>query len=105
MSFDKDWFIGLLLVVIWLAIDQFSPLLTSTSYDHKWLLLLPAAAAFFVTSRSKEKEVIRALTLLVPISLLGSFFLFAYGELGGKTDFPGVGAMSSTIVLFFWRDL
>ena len=107
MATDKHWIAGVIIVTIWLFLDQFrmfyydSRYQDAMSFDPFWsLLLLPAFASFWIAIRSCDRPVNKALSLIVLIATLGPFLHLMGGQLGGKTDFPGVYALPSTVTIW-----
>jgi hypothetical protein len=104
MASEKYWTVGLILVIVWLVLNQLVGFIGVefgiADNAQLILLLIPALASFLVTVGSTKGSVARALMLLLPIATLGPLFHLIGGELGGKTDFPGVAALPSTITIF-----
>jgi len=104
----KPWWLGFLLIVIFVHLGELTIVLDEYIYqlglDRNIVLILlwflPVVASYLAVSRSGK--IILGLSYIPVLSLLGPVVHFLFGEFGAKIDFGGLAGLRVTVPIEFF---
>jgi len=110
MNDVKAWWIGFGLIVIFVLMSEltiifreyvYSRLGLSRNFILTMLWLLPVIASFLVVYLSKERRVLKGLSFILVLSVLGPVAHFLLGQLGGVAiDLSGMSGLRVTFQIY-----
>lgn len=106
----KPWCLGFALVVTFILLGELTIVFKGYVYNClglnrnvllMLLWLIPVIASFLVVYLSKKRGVLKGLSLIPVLSLLGSLIHYLFGQFGAVIDFPGLTGLRVTFQLYF----
>lgn len=110
MSDFRAWLVGFSLIVIFIILGEFTTVFREYVYHRlgfnrnfvlTLLWLLPVVAAYCVVAFSNRRRVLKSLSLIVVLSILGPFTHFLFGKLGAQIDLAGMPGLRVTFQIYF----
>ena len=106
----RSWWIGFSLIIIFILMSElavvfrdyvFSRLGLNRNLVLTLLWLLPAIASFVVVYFSRDRKILKGLSLIPLLSVLGPIIHFLFGKYGATIDFGGLEGLRVTFQIYF----
>lgn len=109
MNDTKAWWIGFVPIVAFVLMGELTVVFKEYVYSRlglnrnlilSVLWLLPIIASLAVVSLSKKRRVLRGLSLILVLSVLGPLVHFVSGQFGATIDFAGLPGLKVTFPIY-----
>lgn len=105
----RAWFVGCVLTVVFVLASELTVVFREYVYDRlglsrnlilSMLWLLPVIASFWATFFSERHGVLKSLSLIIVLGLLGPLAHLLAGYLGATIDFAGMSGLKVTVQVY-----
>jgi hypothetical protein len=109
MNDAKAWWIGFALIAAFVVMGELTVVFAEYVYGRlglsrnfilSALWLLPSIASFTVVYLSKKRRVLKGLSLILVLAMLGPLIHFLAGQLGATIDLAGLPGLKVTFQIY-----
>lgn len=110
MNDTKAWWISVTIITAFVLMSELIVIFREFVYVRmglsrnlvlSLLWVMPVIAAFLTAFLSEKRRIVKALSLVLVLSVLGPVVHYITGELGAKVDFEGLPGLRVTIQIYF----